>query len=58
MTAGMGSGGTRGGGSGTSSGTVIDDRAGFDAQDAISNPAMMATCVAVFIFDYTAEFQS
>jgi hypothetical protein len=51
MTAGTGSIATRGGGSGTSSGTATDERAGFDAQDATSNPAMMATRVAVLILN-------
>jgi hypothetical protein len=51
-TAGTGSIATRGGGSGISSGTVTDERAGLDAQEAASRPAAsMVTRVAFLILN-------
>src|SRR5688500_2798617 len=53
-TAGTGSIATRGGGSGISSGTFADDRAGLDAQEAISS-AKPATTPCLMRISYSAN---
>jgi hypothetical protein len=49
MTAWTGSIATRGGGSGISSGTVTDERAGFDAHETTSSPATMVAYLTLLI---------